>query len=69
MEIDTVVAQLRALRLESLENRQKRDKPPKLPSRKALIAIADGLSAVLFPNRLGPELTDESVDYYVGAVR
>ena len=66
LEIDTVVAQLRALRLESLENRQKRDKPPKLPSRKALIAIADGLSAVLFPNRLGPELTDESVDYYVG---
>ena len=67
MEIDTVVAELRALRVESLENRQRRDKPPKLPSRKALIGIADGLSAVLFPNRLGlPELTDESVDYYVG---
>jgi serine O-acetyltransferase len=67
LEIDTVVAELRALRLESLENRQRRDKPPKLPSRKALIGIADGLSAVLFPNRLGlPELTDESVDYYVG---
>lgn len=67
LEIDTVVAELRALRVESLENRQRRDKPPKLPSRKALISIADGLSAVLFPNRLGlPELTDESVDYYVG---
>lgn len=67
LEIDTVVAELRALRLESLENRQRRDKPPKLPSRKVLIGIADGLSAVLFPNRLGlPELTDESVDYYVG---
>ncbi|MBA2658589.1 MAG: serine acetyltransferase [Nitrosospira sp.] len=67
LEIDTVVAELRALRVESLENRQRRDKPPKLPSRKALIGIADGLSAVLFPNRLGlPELTDESVDYYVG---
>jgi serine O-acetyltransferase len=67
LEIDRVVAELRALRLESLENRQRRDKPPKLPSRKALIGIADGLSAVLFPNRLGlPELTDESVDYYVG---
>ncbi len=67
LEIDMVVAELRALRLESLENRQRRDKPPKLPSRKVLIGIADGLSAVLFPNRLGlPELTDESVDYYVG---
>ncbi len=31
------------------------------------MGIADGLRAVLFPNRLGlPDLTDESVDYYVG---
>jgi serine O-acetyltransferase len=66
-EIDAVVAELRALRVKSLENRQRRDRPPKLPSRKALVTIADGLSAVLFPNRLGlPELTSESVDYYVG---
>ena len=67
LEIDTVVAELRTLRVESLENRQRRDRPPKLPSRKVLVGIAEGLSAVLFPNRLGlPELTDESVDYYVG---
>ncbi|SOD42449.1 serine O-acetyltransferase [Nitrosovibrio sp. Nv4] len=67
LEIDSVVAELRALRVKSLENRQRRDRPPKLPSRKVLVAIADGLSAVLFPNRLGlPELTNESVDYYVG---
>lgn len=67
LEIDTVVAELRTLRVESLENRQRRDKPPKLPSRRVLVGIAEGLSAVLFPNRLGlPELTDESVDYYVG---
>jgi serine O-acetyltransferase len=67
LEIDTVVAELRTLRVESLENRQRRDRPPKLPSRKILVGIAEGLSAVLFPNRLGlPELTDESVDYYVG---
>ncbi|SCY64669.1 serine O-acetyltransferase [Nitrosospira sp. Nl5] len=67
LEIDTVVAELRTLRVESLESRQRRDRPPKLPSRKALVGIAEGLSAVLFPNRLGlPELTDESVDYYVG---
>jgi serine O-acetyltransferase len=67
LEIDKVVAELRALRVKSLENRQRRDRPPKLPSRKILVGIADGLSAVLFPNRLGlPELTNESVDYYVG---
>ena len=66
-EIDAVVAELRSLRVKSLENRQRRDRPPKLPSRKVLVTIADGLSAVLFPNRLGlPELTNESVDYYVG---
>jgi serine O-acetyltransferase len=67
LEIDTVVAELRTLRLRSLETRQRRDRPPKLPSRKVLVGIADGLRAVLFPNRLGlPDLTSESVDYYVG---
>jgi serine O-acetyltransferase len=67
LEIDMVVAELRTLRLRSLETRQRRDRPPKLPSRKVLVGIADGLRAVLFPNRLGlPDLTSESVDYYVG---
>ena len=67
LEIGGVVSELRALRLSSLENRQRRDRPPKLPSRKVLVGIADGLRAVLFPNRLGmPDLTNESVDYYVG---
>ncbi|ODT84711.1 MAG: serine acetyltransferase [Nitrosomonadales bacterium SCN 54-20] len=67
LEIGGVVSELRALRLRSLESRQRRDRPPKLPSRKVLIGIADGLGAVLFPNRLGmPDLTNESVDYYVG---
>jgi len=67
LEIGDVVSELRALRLKSLENRQRRDTPPKLPSRKVLVGIADGLRAVLFPNRLGmPDLTNESVDYYVG---
>ena len=67
LEIGDVVSELRALRLKSLENRQRRDRPPKLPSRKVLVGIADGLGAVLFPNRLGmPDLTNESVDYYVG---
>jgi len=67
LEIDSVVSELRTLRVRSLEDRRRRDRPPKLPSRKVLVGIADGLRAVLFPNRLGlPDLTDESVDYYVG---
>jgi serine O-acetyltransferase len=67
LEIESVVSELRTLRVRSLEDRQRRDRPPKLPSRKVLVGIADGLRAVLFPNRLGlPDLTDESVDYYVG---
>ena len=65
--IDDIVAELRALRVASLEYRQRRDVPPKLPSRKTLATIVEGLSAALFPNRLGlPHLTDEGIDYYVG---
>ncbi|WP_333877965.1 serine O-acetyltransferase EpsC [Methylobacter sp.] len=65
--IDELVAKLRSLRVESLEIRHRRDKPPKLPSRKELHKILDGLSAVLFPNRLGlPDLNDEGIDYFVG---
>lgn len=65
--IDTLIKQLRELRVQSLEIRQRRDKPPKLPSRKELRSILDNLSAVLFPNRLGlPDLNEEGIDYYVG---
>ena len=65
--IDSIVSDLRALRVESLEIRNRKDRPPKLPSRKALAGIVDGLSAALFPNRLGPpDLTDEGIDYFVG---
>ncbi|MDD5460060.1 MAG: serine acetyltransferase [Methylococcales bacterium] len=65
--IDEIVAQLRDLRVQSLETRSRRDKPPKLPSRKELQIILDGLGAVLFPNRLGlPDLNDEGIDYFVG---
>ncbi len=64
---ETLVAELRAIRLKSLENRQRRDHPPKLPSRKALAQIVENLGAVLFPNRLGlPDLNDEGIDYFVG---
>ena len=65
--VDELVAKLRQLRVQSLETRQRRDKPPKLPSRKELQKILDGLGAVLFPNRLGlPDLNDEGIDYFVG---
>jgi len=38
------------------------DRPPRLPSRKALLGILVGLNATLFPNRLGaPDLTDEGI--------
>ena len=64
--IDAIVADLRTLRT-TAAGRQPGMRPPKLPSQKALVNILDGLSAALFPNRLGlPELTDEGVDYYVG---
>ena len=64
---ENTVMQLRKLRDQSLESRQRRHKPPKLPSRKELQQILDGLCAVLFPNRLGrPDLTEEGIDYFVG---
>jgi serine O-acetyltransferase len=67
LDIDGLVAELRALRVHSLQTRSRIGRPPKLPSRKALTGIVDGLAAALFPNRLGtPELTDEGLDYFVG---
>lgn len=65
--IDSIVSELHALRVRSLEDRQRRNRPPKLPSRKTLVSVLDGLYAALFPNRLGlPELTEEGIDYFVG---
>ncbi len=66
-DIPGIVQALRDVRLASLEHRHRRNRPPKLPSRKSLQNIVDGLSAALFPNRLGaPDLKEESVDYFVG---
>lgn len=65
--IDNLVAELRQLRLQSLQSRHRQNYPPKLPSRKILAGILENLSAVMFPNRLGlPDLTDEGIDYFVG---
>ena len=64
--ISDLVGQLRELRHQALENRGRSD-PPRLPSRRVLAQILEQLSAVLFPNRLGfPELSSESIDFYVG---
>jgi serine O-acetyltransferase len=66
-DIQGIVQALRDVRVTSLEHRHRRNKPPKLPSRKALQAVIDGLSAALFPNRLGaPGLKEEGIDYFVG---
>ena len=65
--ISDIVTALRDLRLASLEHRKRRNKPPKLPSRKVLQTIIEGLGAALFPNRLGlPDLKDTGIDYFVG---
>ncbi|MDD5271727.1 MAG: hypothetical protein PHU14_03295 [Methylovulum sp.] len=65
--IEAIVSELRLLRNQALESRQRKGRPPKLPSRKALVGVLENLSAALFPNRLGSgELSDESIDYFVG---
>lgn len=67
LDVDSIVAELRALRLASLESRNRNDRPPRLPSRRILASVAEGLSAAMFPNRLGSsELADEGIDHYVG---
>lgn len=67
LEVDVIVSELRTLRNASLESRKRHNRPPKLPSRKILANVAEGLSAALFPNRLGSsDLADEGIDHYVG---
>ena len=65
--VDELVLQLSEIRIRSLETRERLNNPPKLPSRKILSKILEGLSGALFPNRLGrPDLRDEGIDYFVG---
>jgi serine O-acetyltransferase len=67
LDVDSIVAELRILRIASLEQRNRHDRPPRLPSRKILANVAEGLKAALFPNRLGSsELADEGIDHFVG---
>jgi serine O-acetyltransferase len=67
LDVDSIVTELRVQRLASLESRNRHDRPPRLPSRRILASVAEGLNAAMFPNRLGSsELADEGVDHYVG---
>ena len=62
-----IVSELRALREESLAARHRTGSPVKLPSRKVLATVVEGIGAALFPNRLGEQaIAPESVDYFVG---
>jgi serine O-acetyltransferase len=66
-ETDEIVAELRTLREQSLAARHLSGKPIRLPARKVLMSVVEGLGAALFPNRLGgQEIVPESVDYFVG---
>lgn len=66
-DIQRVVTELSEVRTEALKHRHRSHRPPKLPSRKALGHVMEGLSAVLFPNRLGdPDIRDTGLDYFVG---
>ena len=69
LDVDSIVLELRTLRLASLESRNRHDRPPRLPSRRIMASVAEGLSAAMFPNRLGSsELADEGIDHYVGHI-
>lgn len=64
--LDSVINELRTSR-EVTHKIRHHGRIRELPSRDALIQILDGLSAVLFPTHYGrPNLTDESIDYFVG---
>ncbi|CAG4894677.1 serine O-acetyltransferase EpsC [Paraburkholderia gardini] len=64
--LEQIVAELRASREELHRTRHPRG-IRELPSREGVINIVAGLRAALFPTHYGaPDLTDESVDYYVG---
>lgn len=64
--LEQIVAELRASREELHRTRHPRG-IRELPSREAMVGIVNGLRAALFPTHYGaPDLTDESVDYYVG---
>jgi serine O-acetyltransferase len=65
--LGVIIDELRISR-EATHNIRHQGRVRELPSREALTQIVSGLSAVLFPTHYGrPSLTDESIDYFVGA--
>ena len=65
-DLEEIVAGLRESREELHRTRHPRG-IRELPSRDAICKIVTGLRASMFPTHYGaPDLTDESVDYYVG---
>lgn len=67
LDLVNVVADLRAARMRALEQRDRAQRPPRLPLRPVLAEIVDGLAAALYPNRLGSEhQSEEGIDYFVG---
>jgi serine O-acetyltransferase len=61
-----VIEELRISR-EATHNIRHHGRVRELPSREVLTQIINGLSAALFPTHYGrPNLTDESIDYFVG---
>lgn len=64
--LEEIVAGLRESREELHRTRHPRG-IRELPSRDAICKIVNGLRASMFPTHYGaPDLTDESVDFYVG---
>jgi serine O-acetyltransferase len=67
LDIGIVVKQLRDIRLASLESRNRRGNPPKLPSRKTVAKIVEGIASSIYPHRLGtPDVNEDGIDYFVG---
>lgn len=65
--IEHIVQQLETIRESALQQRQRLQKPPKLPARKALAKVVEWLAAALFPNRLGdPDIQAHAINFYVG---
>lgn len=66
-DIDRIVGELREAREAARSMVGSPQRRKKLPSLRALGQIVEGLTAALFPNRLGPpEFSDAGADYFVG---
>ncbi len=62
--IKSIVSELRDIRA---KDHERRAGPVRLPSRKALADVMEGIAAALFPHRLGqPDLAEDAVDFFVG---